>query len=375
MPQLQIGTARARPGEIVTGWFDAVSLPTGGMDQFPIMIAQGKQADGPVMWVTSGIHGGEHTGVVTIHQLMTEQLVASLRGTVIAVPALSPGGLRTKQRLPYYLQTDPNRLWPRPDRRARDVELPSPAEKPRHELELAYQRLYEAIVETQPACLFDLHNAWFGSIPFAFRDPVFYRKSRGPGIKRRAAERLQARVGEMLDAFGFTVINEFVADDYVTRSLHRSVSGSLLNGAQIPSATIELGSWMHVDPHVVFACVCGLKNVMHWLNMLPGEPERIEGIRVMNLGYPVRRHVSPYAPKTGIAHHLLRPGDLVREGDPLVRLTDIFGKPLLEDDGLIRSEYNGFVMAWHHGVVHYQGDPIMDLAIRDDNHLIVPYPE
>src|SRR5688572_1739163 len=121
MPALTIGTAAARPGEITYGTFQAVSLPTGGQDDFPVIIAQGKQ-DGPVMWVTSGIHGGEHTGIITIHQLITADLVNDLRGTVIAVPVLSPGGLRTKQRMPYYLQADPNRLWPKPDTYRREVE-------------------------------------------------------------------------------------------------------------------------------------------------------------------------------------------------------------------------------------------------------------
>jgi predicted deacylase len=73
----------------------------------------------------------------------------------------------------------------------------------------------------------------------------------------------------------------------------------VLNGAQIPAATIELGSWMHIDPYVVRACTCGLRNVMRWLGMLPGDPDPIEGIRVLKPAYPVRRHIFPYAPMTG----------------------------------------------------------------------------
>src|SRR5262249_1264954 len=153
---------------------------------------------------------------------------------------LSPGGLRTKQRMPYYLQADPNRLWPKPEKSRREVEVER-EDKPASELEEAYGRLYEAIGATEPTCLFDLHNAWFGSIPFAFCDPVFFRKN-GPGRNRADARKLQERVGVMLDAFGFTIVNEFVADDYVSKNLHRSVSGSVLNGLGIPATTIELGS-------------------------------------------------------------------------------------------------------------------------------------
>lgn len=372
MPAFTVGTAVARAGEITYGTFPAVSLPTGGQDEFPVIIAQGNQ-DGPVMWVTSGIHGGEHTGIITIHQLMTVELVRELHGTVIAVPVLSPGGLRTKQRMPYYLQTDPNRLWPRPDSRRREIDAGRES-KPISELEEAYGRLYEAIGATDPVCLFDLHNAWVGSMPFAFRDPVFYRRQ-GVGRTRADARKLQDRVGAMLEAFGFTIVNEFVADDYIAKQLHRSVSGSILNGLGIPATTIELGSWMHVDAHVTQAAVSGLRNVMRWLGMLPGSPEHIEGIPRIRLNNPVRRTIFPYAPKTGIVHHLVRPGESVQKGQPLVRMTDIFAKPILDNDGIICSPHDGFVMAWHHGVVHYQGDPILDLAIRDDGDLVVPYPD
>ncbi len=375
MSTLTLGTATARPGEIVTGWFDAVTLPTGGTDRLPVLIAQGREPDGPVIWLTTGIHGGEHTGLIVIHNLLTPDLPAVLRGTVVVVLALNPAGLRTKQRLPYYLQTDPNRLFPTPIKDQKDLEGLDSEDKPRSEIEEAYQRLYDAIVASGAACLLDLHNAWVGSIPFAFRDPVFYRKERGPGPTRAQARQLQTRVGEMLDAFGFTTVNEFVATDYVNKNLHRSVSGSVLNGARIPAATIELGSWMHIDRGVVEACCAGLRNVMRWLGMLPGGMEPIEGIPVIRPGYPVRRHVHPYAPQAGIVHRLARPGETVHKGQPLARLTDIFGQPVVGQDGLLRSEHNGFVMAWHHGVVVYQGDPVMDLAIPDEGDLVVPYPD
>jgi predicted deacylase len=375
MPPLTIGTATARFGEIVAGWFHAVSLPTGGSDQLPVLIAQGKEADGPVMWVTTGIHGGEHTGLIALHDLITPDLVSRLRGTLVAIPALSPGGLRTKQRLPYYLQTDPNRLFPAPGKEIGGRDNGGTRDKPGSEVEETYRFLYECIVESEPACLFDLHNAWFGSMPYAFRDPVFYRKGRAPGLSRGDAQKLLKRVSDLLEVLGLTIVNEFVADDYVSKNLHRSVSGSVLNGAGIPAATLELGSWMHVDRGIVEACCAGLRNVMRALDMLPGEMEAIEGVPVIRPGYPVRRHVHPYAPTAGIVHHLARPGDAVRTGQPLARLTDIFGGPAVGEDGLLRSEYDGFVMGWHHGVVVYRGDPIMDLAIPDEGELVVPYPD
>lgn len=371
MPHLQIGTAAAKQEQITTGWFDAMPLPTGGMERIPVIIAQG-QEDGPVMWITTGIHGPEHTGLITIHRLITPELVKDLRGTLVAIPALNPAGLRTGSRAPYYPPDDPNRVFPDPYRKGmKDNHVK------RSGLEEAYARLMDAIAASAPVCLIDLHNAWIGSIPFTFRDPVFFHsgRHRSRGMSRFEAQTLLARTNEAIDAFGFTVINEFVADDYVSKGLHRSVSGSVLNGLGVPSFTVELGSWMHIDPHIVDAAGAGLRNVMRWAEILGGEMEPITHIPVVDPGYPVRRHMAPHMPQAGIVHHLVRPGEMISEAQPLVQVRDIFGQPVGEHDGLLRSYHDGFVLGWKHGVIHYQGEPVMTLAIRDDNDLVVPYPD
>jgi predicted deacylase len=378
LSHLQIGSASAKPGEIVTGWFDAVSLPTGSLDRFPVMIGQGRSGDGPVVWITANIHGREHSGLVVIHQLFTPGLVASLQGTIIAIPTLNPAGLRTGERTAYYQNTDPNRLFPTPD-----LPLKPPYEQLDHapalNLEMAYQSLYNAIVKTRPHCVIDLHNAWYGSIPFVFRDPVFFHRKRGgtsgAGRTRMQAEALQSRVGGLLEAFGFTVINEFVVDSYITKKLHRSVSGSLLNGASIPAFTVELGSEFFVDPDIVGACVAGIRNVLRQVGMLQDAPEPIEGIPTPHPGFPVRRQMHPYAPQAGILRFLVSPGETVKKGQPLAQLTDIFGRALGDNDGMLTSSYDGFVIGWPHGVVRYQGEPVMVLAIKDHNGLVIPYPD
>lgn len=369
MKGVQIGPVTGQPGEVVTGWLDGVDLPTGGADRFPVIVVQGREA-GPVFWVTAGIHGGEHTGLIAAQRLVTPELARSLTGTLVVVPTLNPAGLRTKERSAYYHNGDPNRLFPEPRPRRSDDDEPSTILG----LERAYQRLYDVIADSGADYLLDLHNAQIGSLPMAFRDPIFYHRRPGLSMLRSQAQALQDRVGEMLDAFGFTIVNEFVSDAYVDRQLDRSVSGAVLNGLCIPAATIELGSWLHVDPHIVEACLAGLRNALRWAGMLAGDPEPLEGIPIIHPDQPIRRHLSPHAPQAGIVHHLARPGEQIKEGQPLARMTDIFGSPLGPDRGLLRSEHDGYVLAWQHGVVRYEGEAIMVLAIPDDGQLVVPYP-
>lgn len=367
---IEIGAVSGRPGELVYGEFDALPLPTGSVERFPVIIAQGRE-DGPVLWLTTGIHGPEHTGLNILHQLLTPDLPARLRGAIVAIPALNPAGLRTTAREPYYVSADPNRLFPEdrgasPPSAGADPDMDAPSA-----LEEAYARLFQ-VIRTTADYLIDLHNAWIGSVPFVFRDRVLYRAGRGPR-EREASEALQARTGEMIDAFGLSVVNEFPARKYVSEKLHRSVSGAALNLARIPAITVELGTGLVPDPAIVAAGVAGVRNVLRWAGMLPGEPEPIRNVPVIRPGYPARRRMHPRVPTSCIVRHLVRPGDILRAGDPVAEMRDIYGRPI--GQGIVRTEFDGWVIGFHHGIVYYPNTAIAVMAVRDDEPLVAQYPD
>lgn len=137
---ITLGSASSKPGTIQYGCWEALDHPTGHTEFLPVIIAQGK-ADGPCLWLTAGIHGPEQGGPLVLYQFITSDLVARLRGTVIAIPALNPAGLRTMEREPYHAPTDPNRLWPdgKPD------SSPDQDKAPPSSLEVAYRRLFEEV--------------------------------------------------------------------------------------------------------------------------------------------------------------------------------------------------------------------------------------
>jgi predicted deacylase len=74
-----------------------------------------------------------------------------------------------------------------------------------------------------------------------------------------------------------------------------------------------------------------------------------------------------------VALHLVQSGDIIHAGDPVAELRDVWGRPL--GDGLLRSEYDGFVMGRSHGIYFYPGDSVLCMAIRDEAPLLAPYPE
>lgn len=365
---ITLGTAVSEPGSVQYGRWDAFTHPTGLVEFLPVVIAQGK-TEGACLWLTAAIHGVEHTGPWVIHELINEELVKNLHGTIVAIPSLCPVGLRVNEYVPYIVEKNPNRLWPedKPKPATRD-----PDKRPPYPLESAYERLFAEITASADF-LIDYHNASIGSMPFAFRDRVLYRADENQEVNRADAEQLANRLDEMLKAFGFTIITEFPAEKYIDEDLHRSTSGAALLKGHIPAFTVELGGGQMPDKTIVDAAVAGTRNVLRWAGMLSGEMEPITGITTNEPGFPVRSSASLRMPCAGIAVHLKEAGDLVAPEEPVALLRDIWGRPLPESPLL--AEHEGFILGRSHGIFFDQGETIFHMAIRDDQPLIGPYPE
>lgn len=371
---IKLGTATAKAGRITYGEFDMLAHPVGGRDALPVILAQG-DPKGPVFWVVAGIHGPEHAGIQVIHQLLTPALVKALHGTIIALPALNPAGLRTMQRQAYYHDGDPNRLWPSEKTLAPKPAQPDPDEDPPSSLELTYARLFEAM-RAHGDVMVDLHNAWTGSVSFVFRDRVFYRAD-GPvearKAERAAAERVDKQLAEMCAAYGHPIVQEMPPKKYLARKLERSTTAAASNLLRIPALTMELGTGHMPDPAIVRAAAAGLRNIMRWAQMLPGAAEPITSIPQPDPGFACRRLGAPRTSAPCIVRHLLQPGDLVHQGQPVAEVTDIWGRPTAEK--LLTSAYDGWVMARSHGVLYYPGADVYGLAVRDELPTVQPYPK
>ena len=369
MPKpLTLGTATARPGAIEYGQWDALSHPTGHVEFLPVIIAQGRQ-DGPCIWLTAGIHGPEHTGPAVLYALITQELVDRLKGTIVALPALTPAGLRTMKREPYHAPSDPNRMWPD----GKPVKPQDPDKDPPSSLEQAYRRLFDEMVASADYMI-DYHCAWTDSISFAFRDRVMYRADPPEQAERNKAEAeaLAAKQDDMIRAYGHTIITEFPIEKYIDQKLHRSTSGAALLVGHIPSFTVELGTGHMPDPRLVQASSAGTRNVLSWAGMLDSEPEPIEGIQIVDPGFRVRRMQTPRVSEACVVLHRVEAGDKVRAGDPVAEIRDVWGRPI--GDGLLRSEHDGFILGRSHGIYFYPGDAVLCTAVRDEAPLVGPYP-
>jgi predicted deacylase len=362
-----LGKIKAKPGEITYGKWEALYHPTGTIEFLPVIIAQGEQA-GPCLWLTAGIHGPEQTGPLVIYQLITPELVSQLKGTIVAIPALNPAGLRTMRREPYHAPTDPNRLWPD----GKPKPKPDPYKDPPSSLEQAYRKLFDKIIDYVDYMI-DYHNAWTGSLSFSFRDRILYRPGDQAEKNKAEAEALAQKQLEMLEAYGHTIITEMPAETIVDEELHRSTSAAVLLLKHVPAITVELGTGHMPDPAIVTAAVTGTRNILRWAGMLDGVMESINHIQIVDPGYRVRRCPTPRTKEACVVVHLAQPGDSVKPGDPIAEVRDIWGKPLGE--GILRSDYEGFVIGRSHGIFYYPGEPVYTLAVRDELPVVGPYPE
>lgn len=347
-----LGDVVAAPGETAHGWFELAALPTGHRERLPIVLVRGRE-DGPIVWVTANIHGDEVTGLAVVHALLARGLASQLRGTLVAIPSLNPAGLHARQRVSYLDRRDPNRLFP-------DYP-PSPGQVIDHPavLEAGYARLF---AEMQRAdFLVDLHCYGLRACCFIIRDRVLYRRPEELPAARELADRLAA----LCQWTGLPIVHEVPSDRYLEARLHRSVSGTALLQAQIPAITVELGLTGAVDPAARDAGVTACLNVLRGAGMLPGAIEPLTGIPIPQIDFPVMRDLVPRARASGIVHYHVEPGDVVRAGDRLATLTDIHGR-LLPEGGDVRAGVDGWILALPHGVLCYEGEPVVHMAVPDE---------
>jgi predicted deacylase len=358
---ITVGNVSGKRGHYVYGTVATLPLPSGGVESWPVIIAQGDE--GPVLWLTANIHGGEVTGVAAIQDILTPDLPRRLRGTIVVIPTLNPAGLRMNERRAYYDDHDPNRLFPlrkEPGEHDDDDAFPSP-------YGIVAQHIATAIRATADF-LIDLHCAWTLSVPFTIRDRVLYRDER----ERPQAEKLHHTLDAMVHAFGLAVVNEYPARKYVKQELHRSVAGFALNDLHLPAFTVELGATGVVEPHALQAGRQGIENVLMWAGMLAGTPRPITCVPTPDLGYSVCREEHPRAPTSGLITYRVNAGDVVREGDVIATLRDVYARPLAE--GVVRTDKAGWVIGLCAGMAVYPNTYLAELAVRDSEPLIARYP-
>ncbi|MHA1638325.1 MAG: succinylglutamate desuccinylase/aspartoacylase family protein [Candidatus Thorarchaeota archaeon] len=361
MKEITIGSAKSEPGKINYGFIDALDLPTGSPERIPVIIAQGTE-NGPTMFFTANIHGNELTGIDVIHEVVTEELVKQLKGTIVAIPTLNPSGLRAGKRSPEFSNDDPNRTFPEGMFAKDDEESKHP--KPFEQIANCIYSYFEKYADFH----LDFHNHSIRSVPYSILDRIFYTDD----TEKAEAEILRDKQKEMAESFGIMITADFPAKKYLKLKYHRSTSGAVLNSLRIPAFTVELGANTILVPEVVAGSVKATMNLLRWAEMLDGEIEEITEFEVPKPKERLQRIEHPRSGHSGVIKFLVSPGEKVTKGQPIAKITDIFGRPL--GDGYIRTEYDGYMIALYSMMAVYPHGAISEMGIKDNEPLLVKMP-
>lgn len=308
---IDLSQAGRQVGDAMLRWSDNGN-PLG---YHPIPVVSIKGTEGPVLLLTGGTHGDEFEGPSVIMRVIQSVDPSTLRGQIIAFPALNMPALASASRVSPLDGGNLNRAFPG-DRDGSATAMIA------HFLE----------TEILPRCdaAIDLHSGGKAS---------FFQPCALPTHTVDPA--LAARNMDLAYAFGLPLIWRLGAHND-----NRSVN-SAAERAGVPMIATELGGGGGVDPAITDQAEAGILNVLRHLGMIDGDVTRAKAPRVVEIRDP---GASLYATSEGLFDRALGAGENVEAGDfagwfhhvteperPSVRLT-------VPQDGMILAHTNrGFV--------------------------------
>lgn len=307
MSTFTIGDLSVKPGERAYGKLGTFYLSDGTAVSLPLMVVRGEQ-DGPVLWISAGMHGQEMSGIPVIWEIIKERVdPKTLRGTVVGAPLLNPFSFNGRT---YYTPEDGynvNRVFPGDSGG------------------LLTHRIANLILEEGvKKCdyLLDFHCNVASAMCFSI-------------VKGAEGEEAFEKSREMAEAFGVTPIEMILEHE-----AHRT--GTMSDEARKhgkPVLVVELVPWRMINPKAVQIGLRGALNIMKSLGMIDGEVEPQDGIGVLN-GQLSRTEI--LATRGGIVEKLVDVGDPISRDQVIGHIVDGYGEPV-ED---IVSSVDGWLLAW-----------------------------
>jgi len=351
---MELASVSAESSELSSGFIDVAELPTGVTECIPVTIAEGEQR-GPELWITATIHGDEINGLAVTHAVMDSLAPEGLAGTIVCVPNVNPAGLRRGSRNSYYSGDDPNRYFPAPDLED---------STPKRTQERINEKIFGLFSERADA-LIDLHTASIDAFPHNIRHRVLYGDLRTEAEARELGD----EIGRLMDAFGFPIVNQF--DDYLDKSLHRSMTGAAVNYSGIPAMTVELGGHRIFTDDVIDGGVAGCYRVMEALGMIPEVPSDIHNAAPefrSPVEFSVKCTEKPHTDEHGIARYHVDHGEAVQDGELIAKIVSVHGN----QKGTVVAPADGYFINQSRGAVVYEGDSIGKLVVRDTGDVVIP---
>lgn len=300
---------------------------------------EGSSNPGPTIWLCGGIHGDEVTGTEVIQRVFMQLKVEKLKkGKVMALPVMNPLGYEMASRVSPYDDEDLNRQFPGDPNGSTAERLANV--------------IFETIIQTKPDLVLDLHTDTMNSIPYIILDRLTDGKEGEKALQKSV---------EVAENFGVNWFLEEPLIDYIRDHNDKTLTGSLINKAKIPSFTVELGGPLMINEEFVRIGLEGVKNVLRSFGMLaPSEPSYSYERRIY-LTKPYRIEEKSTVNSSGIIEYKVRAGQVVKKGQMMARIKNVFGKT----EEIYRASDNALVLSMSDSSVVFPGSDLFLLAVEE----------
>ncbi len=294
-----IGGHLIKPGTSQKIELPTVKLYTDTDMSIPVYIKRGKKP-GPVVFISSAIHGDELNGIEIISRLIDSKAIKPLKGTLIAVPIVNGFGVLNQSR---YL----------PDRRDLNRSFPGSAKG-----SLAGRIAHQFMQEIVNKCDYgiDLHTG---------------------AIHRSNLPQIRANLD---DPTTFAMAKAFAVPVLLNSNLRDGSLRQCADELGIPMLLFEGGQALRFDEFSIKVGVKGILNVLRHLNMLP----KLRSPKAPIEPFVARKSGWVRAPDSGFVIHKKELGDRVKKHEVLAAikkpLGDVSAKVLSHADGIIIGKQN-----------------------------------
>ena len=303
--------------------------------RLPVMQVSG-EATGPTVWLTACAHGDEVGGIAIIQEVFKAmRTVRLLRGEIHAFPLMNPIGFEMGSRNIPMVKEDLNRSFPG---------------SPNGSLAERIAHVIITGIDTVGADLvIDLHNDWIQSIPYALLDPV------GTAAQGRKPYRLASRAALVS---GLPVLCE-QSGTAESEGWETTLSGALMRKG-VPALTLEMGEAYVVNEDHVATGVRAILNLLADRKMIdPPDPPFSFPLPEPFHNKLLRYSHQPVTTSSGIIRFRVRPGQIVRPGQPVARIYNAFGK--LQET--LRAEAEALVLGHSDSSVAFPGKPVVAFGL------------
>lgn len=311
---------KIKPGKSKTINFNLAKLITTSSVEIPVIVERAI-APGPVVLITSGIHGDEVNGIEIVRQLIAKGINKPKKGTVICIPVLNIFGFLSTER--YFPDgRDLNRVFPGNPRGS-----------------LASRFAYQFVKKILPVADFcmDFHTG--GADRF--------------NVAQIRVDPSDIVAGAHAETFNapFTIHSKTISKSY------RATCAKL----GIPILLFEGGKSKVSDKNIAKEGVRGAMRLLHSLEML-GQNFKVP--KKVKKSILIEKTSWKRASYSGLLHAKVSCGEKVEKGQYIATITDPYGKFKYQ----VKAPNTGYVINVNEAALVYQGDAIFNISVDKSKH-------